>query len=221
MSRKAFLFLNGHYHEGDRPLTKSLIRRTVPKPLIIAVDGGLAFLQKIDCRPAYWLTDLDSAPRIKRGFLRNTRLCIYPPHKDKTDGQLAVELSLRHRISDLTFFGWYDQTFETDHLLGNLSLGLHFQRMAPSLRIQYLSHCQEALLFHDETRILAGYTGWRLSVIPLNSRITLSLRGTEYSAERLVIRQGQTIAHGNRITAGKARIKVEGTAMVIIRRQSR
>ena len=221
MDRKAVLFLNGHYHTGDRSLAKSLIRKSVPEPLIIAVDGGLAFLQKINCRPAYWLTDLDSAPRIKRGFLSKTRLLIYPPHKDKTDGELAVELSLQHRIFDLTFFGWYDRTYETDHLLGNLLLGRHFLKTTSSLRVSYMSYDQEARFLHDETQTLAGYKGWHLSVIPLSTRITLSLSGTEYAAKRLFIRQGQTVALRNRITYGEARVTVKGTALVLIRRQPR
>jgi len=221
MNKNAFLFLNGYYPEGDQSLAAKLIRRSTPKPLIIAVDGGLAFLQRIGCKPAYWLTDLDSAPHVKRGFLNRTRLLIYPPHKDKTDGELAIELALQHRISNFTVFGWHDKADETDHLLGNLLLGCRFLKSNPSIRIRYVNDNQEMLLLHNETRTMAGYEGLLFSVIPLSSRIMLSLHGTEYIAKRLLIWQGQTIALRNRFTANKAHIEVGGTALILIRRQPR
>jgi thiamine pyrophosphokinase len=218
MLKKAFLFLNGHYYKEDRSMVLSLYRRAKPKPLLVAVDGGLAFIQRIGLRPKYWLTDLDSAPDIKKGFLKNTELLLHQSHKDKTDAELALDFCTRQRISDFTFFGWYDRNDETDHLLGNLMLAHLLKGIRKNIRLRFLGSRQEIHYLHNETKILNSSKERRLSVIPLDRSISLSMRGTEYKAAGLNVREGRTIGLRNRITAGRAVVTVKGSALVIIAR---
>ena len=74
MAGTAFVFLNGYYHRGDRLLVNRQLRRRRPRPLVIAVDGGLSFVQRCGLPPDFWLTDLDSAPTIRKGFLSQAQL---------------------------------------------------------------------------------------------------------------------------------------------------
>jgi thiamine pyrophosphokinase len=216
MPKKAFLFLNGHYYKEDRSMVLRLYRRAKPKPLLMAVDGGLAFMQRIGLRPKYWLTDLDSAPDIKKGFLKNTDILLHQSHKDKTDAELALDFCTRQRVSDFTFFGWYDRTDETDHLLGNLLLAHLLKEAGKNIRLRFLGSRQEIHYLHNETKVLNSSKGKRLSVIPLDRSISLSLRGTEYKAAGLNIREGQTIALRNRIMSERTTVTVKGSALAII-----
>ncbi len=216
MSGTAFLFLNGSYHTNDRALVKRLLRQTRPRPLLMAIDGGLTFLQKCDLSPDIWLTDLDSTPRIKKGFIDQTTIFLYPPQKNKTDGELALDLCRQKKIREATIFGWYDRTHETDHLMGNLLLSRCAAVAGGRLRLRFLDSRQEIYPLVNAAMRLTSCTGRRLSVVPLSAAIRLTLAGTEYAARALPVKAGQTIALRNRISAATARIRVEGAALVIV-----
>jgi thiamine pyrophosphokinase len=218
MAGTAFLFLNGSYHPDDRALVTRLMRNTNPRPLVIAVDGGLSFLQRCGVRPDVWLTDLDSAPRIKKGFINRTEILLFPRRKDKTDGELAVDFCLRKKIAHVTIFGWYDRTYETDHLLGNLLLCRNRAILGGHLQARFLDSRQEIIPLRNETLSIRGGRGRRLSIVPLSQTVRLTAKGLDYPARDLPIRAGQTIALRNRIVADRAVITVIGTALAVVGR---
>jgi thiamine pyrophosphokinase len=216
MDGRAFIFLNGLYPKGDDQLVRRLIRKTRPRPVLIAVDGGIAFLQKNKLKPDYWISDLDSTPRIKRGFLRGVELMLFPADKDKTDAELAVDFCADEGLFDLTVFGWEARKGETDHLLGTLMLCRNLKGKKRRLNLRFLDNRQEVYALHDNTRILKGYKGKRLSVIPLSSRIVLTLQGAHYSAREMVVYEGETISMRNRITAQRAKVSIKGKGLIVI-----
>jgi len=216
MEGKAFIFLNGFYPKGDNLLVRKLIRRTRPRPALIAVDGGIAFLQKNSVKPDFWISDLDSAPRIKQGFLKNIEVYLYPADKKKTDAELAVDLCAREGYSDITIFGWEARQGETDHLLGNLMLCRDLKGPRRGLQLRFLDSRQEIIPLHDQQTTLTGYKGRRLSIIPLSRKILLSLSGTQYPARGLTVSEGKTVALRNRVTAQKAKIEIAGAGLAII-----
>ncbi|MDD4052219.1 MAG: thiamine diphosphokinase [candidate division Zixibacteria bacterium] len=218
MAGTAFLFLNGSYQSDDRALVTRLMRDTRPRPLVVAVDGGLSFLQRCDLRPDVWLTDLDSAPRIKKGFINRTEMLLFSPRKDKTDAELALDLCLRKRIARVTIFGWYDRTNETDHLLGNVLLCQGRALAGSRMKMRFLDSRQEIIPLRNESLTIQGGRGRRLSVVPLTAGIRLTARGVDYPARNLLVHAGQTIALRNRIVADRAVITVAGTALAIIGR---
>jgi thiamine pyrophosphokinase len=215
-SGNAYIFLNGSYHKNDRKLVMRLLRHEKPKPLFIAVDGGLTFMQKSGLRPRYWLTDLDSAPRIKKGFLAKTELLLHTPHKDKTDAELAFHFCARNKIERLTFFGWYDTNDETDHLMGNLMLVHLIDGNRKNMKVRFMNSRQEIIHLRDESMIIRARKGCRLSVIPITKKIMLGLRGTRYRARNLAVRQGQTVSLRNYITAQRASVSIKGAALVVL-----
>lgn len=212
----AYIFLNGNYHKDDLKLVTRMYRKQKRKPIIIAVDGGLSFLQKINLRPKFWLTDLDSTPRIKKGFLVYTNIMTYSPIKDKTDGELAFEFCRSLDLADITFFGWYDTADETDHLLGNLMLVHLLGRNRSKVTISYLRSRQNIYYLNNEKKSFTGCKGNRLSTVPISRKINLTLRGTQFPARDLVVTQGQTISLRNYITSSTASVTVKGMAWVII-----
>jgi thiamine pyrophosphokinase len=212
----AFVFLNGLYPKGDNQLARRLIRNRKSRPVLIAVDGGIGFLQKNRLKPDYWISDLDSAPRLRKGFLKGVELLLYPADKTKTDAELALDLCAKKGFNDITVFGWEARKGETDHLLGSLLLGRNLKGRRSRLRLKYLDSRQEILVLKDENRTLSGYKGRRLSILPLSRAIVLSLTGTQYPARRLVIHQGETVALRNQITAARIRITIEGIGLAVI-----
>jgi thiamine pyrophosphokinase len=216
MDGKALVFLNGSYSTGDAKLVRELLRRTRPRPMVIAVDGGIGFLQKIGRKPDVWISDLDSAPRMRRGFLRGVDLLFYSPAKDKTDAELAVDLCVLEGVSEVTLLGWSLRGTETDHLLGNLFLCRRLGGKTGRMRFRFLDSRQEVIPVIDGKHILNGYVGRRLSILPLSQKMSLTLTGTAYRAKNLTVHAGQTVAMRNIITANRATIAVKGTALAVI-----
>jgi len=216
MEGTAYIFLNGYYPKGDNLLARRLIRRTRPCPALIAVDGGIGFLQKNSIKPDFWISDLDSAPRIRKGFLKNVEVYLYPADKKKTDAELAVDLCAREGYSDITVFGWEARKGETDHLMGNLLLCRNLKGPRRGLQMRFLDSRQEIIALHDQSKTLKGYKGRRLSIIPLSRKIMLTLKGTQYPASALTVREGETVALRNQITAQKATIEIIGAGLAII-----
>jgi thiamine pyrophosphokinase len=216
MEGTAFIFLNGFYPRGDDLFFRRLIRQTRPRPTLIAVDGGIAFLQKNTVKPDIWISDLDSAPRIRKGFLKNVEVILYPADKEKTDAELAIDLCAKQGLVNITVFGWESRQGETDHLLGSLFLCRNFKGNKRLLRIKYINSRQEIIALKNETRTIRKYKGRRLSVIPISSKIVLTLTGTKYRAHKLTIREGETVSLRNRITADRATINIKGSGLAII-----
>ncbi len=215
MAGAAFIFLNGLYVKDDYRLIRGLVRRSRPRPLLIAVDGGLAALQKLAIRPDHWLSDLDSTPRIKRGYLRDIEVHLFPSDKEKTDAELALDLCAANGVTDITVFGWDVRGGETDHLLGTLMLARNLTRAGRGMQLRFLSSRQEIRTIKNGSITYRAHKGHRLSIIPLSSRISLTTSGTKYPARGLIIRAGRTIALRNEITAQLAKVTVAGLALAL------
>lgn len=90
---------------------------------IIAVDGGLAVLERLGLRPAYIVGDFDTVDaKVLEKYQSDGQVVVreYQPEKDLTDGQIAVELALKLCSTKVVLFGATGKRL--DHLLGNLHL---------------------------------------------------------------------------------------------------
>ncbi|MCK5127010.1 MAG: thiamine diphosphokinase [candidate division Zixibacteria bacterium] len=211
----AFVFLNGHYYKNDACLVRHSITSERRKPTIIAVDGGIKFLQRVDTRPDYWVTDLDSAPKIKKGFLSGTELFVYPSDKDKTDTELALDLCVTKNMKSVKLFGWYDANGETDHLLGNLFLGIN-PAFSCQLSLEFINSRQTVIPIHRGRITIRNKKGYGLSVLPIQGETRVSLSGVKYKARQLSVFPGQTKSLRNVITAQKAIVEVTAPVLVIL-----
>ena len=176
----------------------------------------MAFVQKEKIRPDIWLSDLDSAPPIRKGFLKDTQIYIFPSEKDYTDMELALVICRHRQIKAATVFGWYDRTEETDHLLGNLLLGSKFAVGRGKIDLEFVAARQRVIPLRNGRLTIAESRGRRLSVVPLSPRVIVTLSGTKYPASGLKIGAGDTITLRNEIVKNKAVVTVLGSVLVII-----
>ncbi|MEE9442354.1 MAG: thiamine diphosphokinase [candidate division Zixibacteria bacterium] len=214
----AFIFLNGYYHKNDSGLVRKILRISRGKRKIIAVDGGIAFLQKIKIKPDIWLSDLDSAPRIKKGFLRDVEIKIYPSEKDKTDSELALDYCRKQKTALITIFGWYDRAYETDHLMGNILLPLNNASIKSGMRIKFIDSKQEIIALCNDKIMISGRKNERLSIVPVSSRVILSVKGVKYGAKNQTLRLGRTLSLRNEITSNRVAVSIKGKALLIIKK---
>lgn len=115
MTNNAWIFGAGGYYGLPFQLEKD--------DLLIAADGGLAYMRREGLMPHALIGDFDSGS-IPDGI--NCRVISYPVHKDETDMQLAISHGLSRGARNFFLFGGTggreDHTFANYACLAHLAL---------------------------------------------------------------------------------------------------
>lgn len=112
---RAVLFANGQARPG---FEVSLL----PGDFLVAVDGGLRHLRRLGIKPQLLIGDLDSVDASELAVIMDTGIEVqcFPPAKDQTDLELALEYVLKAGYTQIVIA--YPFGDRVDHTLGNLSL---------------------------------------------------------------------------------------------------
>ncbi len=114
-AKRAVLFANGQAKPG---FEVSLL----PDDFLIAVDGGLRHLKRLRQPPHLLIGDMDSveAEDLEQALNAGVEVRRFPPAKDQTDLELALEYALtRGYVHVIIAYPFGDRA---DHMFGNLSL---------------------------------------------------------------------------------------------------
>lgn len=127
--------------------------------LVVAADGGLAFLRALGRRADLWLGDGDSSPGPEASWAPwfGERLS-FPPDKDHSDTELAVAEALRRGADEVWLLGGAGARL--DHTLANWALLVRETRVRRWLTGREEIHSLEP---GDSLDVAAG----TLSVFPL------------------------------------------------------
>ena len=164
----AVVFLDGEY--GDPAWYRALAARA---DILLAADGGAAFLAAAGVTPEAVVGDFDSLDDVAAAALRaqGVEFVRHPVRKDVTDGELAVEEALRRGAGELLLAG---ATGALDHTLGHLAIlrrlaerGVAARMVAPDLAVTVLAAPAEV--------VLAAPAGVRVSLAPSGGDATVSL----------------------------------------------
>ena len=112
---RAVLFANGQARPG---FEVSLLSGD----FLVAVDGGLRHLRRLGIKPQLLIGDLDSvsAGELAEAIDAGIEVQRFPPAKDQTDLELALEYALKAGYAQIVIA--YPFGDRVDHTLGNLSL---------------------------------------------------------------------------------------------------
>ena len=211
--KRAFLFANGELKQ-----TAWLKEILSAADFLIAVDGGLNYLQSLDLAPQLLIGDLDSvnAEQVQWAKALGASVEKFPIAKNETDLELALlaahRLGYRELVVVAGLGGRLDQT------LGNLSL----------LRLPELHDCQvrfedgdeELFLIRSETE-LHGASGDIVSLLPLWEEVTGVL--TEellYPLRRETLYPERTRGISNVMISSKARVSITTGQLLCIHTHS-
>lgn len=119
MSRKIIIISAGRL--GDVSFFRERLA-AMKDYLLICCDGGVRHLDELDTRPDVIVGDMDSADavRLAKYMSGGARVLRYPPDKDATDTQLALEHA--YGIAPETIEIWGALGGRIDHTLANLFL---------------------------------------------------------------------------------------------------
>lgn len=165
-TRRALIFANGEqiYIEAVRSMI-------LPDDFLVAADGGLKYLNRLNLVPDLVIGDLDSvsAEEIDRLRSSGVRIEQFPVHKDETDLELAIQAVLRAGCRAILILGALggrlDMTLANLFLLGLPELEGVDVRLEDGIEEVFLiqaggAETGKALTIH-------GQPGDRVSLLPL------------------------------------------------------
>jgi thiamine pyrophosphokinase len=159
--KRAIIFVNGRM-ETPPPI----VREINPSDLIIAADGGTQHCKLLGITPNVIIGDFDSLDPKDVILYKQAEVEIiqYPAHKDETDLELALQLTLKRNITQVFIIGALGDRW--DMTISNVLLAAHTEFSQLSIRLQDSS--QELAILHGEGQLdIAGKPGSIISLIPI------------------------------------------------------
>jgi len=204
------LFVAGSYRSEHLSFYKKLCRAKTR----VAVDGGYSFFKKSGITPDLVIGDMDSTVGLPR-LPAKTKVITFPPRKDKTDSQLAVEYCIEQGAKTIDMVT--PSVGQPDHFVANLLLPTSRAAFAWAKRggrFRIVSHTYEVSYVVDGEVSFSNCVNQTVSVTPLSKQIVLSCKGTDYDVAVTSIPRGHTRALRNRIIVRRAIFTIKGEALV-------
>ncbi len=182
---------------------------------IISVDGGTRHLYKIRQIPHAIVGDLDSISEemIRYYKERNVEFHEFPPQKDYTDTEIAIEHAISRNADKITIVGGIG--IRLDHTLANIALLIPLLNKGVDARI--VNEYNEIIVVNQDIE-LEGEVGELISILPCCTTAEgLTLKGFEYPLYDAKIDIGSSIGISNRFIQPKASISIKKGYILVIR----
>lgn len=196
---------------GDAEPTPRLARQ-VAGSRVIAADSGMRHSGPLGLVPELWTGDFDSVDAALDTAYPDIPREIFPPAKDLTDGEIAVEAALTRGAAALTLVGAFGGP-RADHAFLHLALGV---RLAESgLDILLTSGTQEGVPLLAGTCGLDYLPGTVFSVVAMTDLAGLTLEGVRWPLDRRHVPFGSSLTLSNEVTGDLTVHLVSGRAILI------
>jgi thiamine pyrophosphokinase len=211
--QRVVLFANGTL--PDLQAARALLKHD---DFIMAVDGGARHALACGRPPDVLIGDLDSIPSSIHESLSQsgTRILQFPPEKNRTDLELALDFVVREDFLRILILGGLGG--RTDQTLANLSLLTRGDLQDREVRMD--DGREEVLLVRREA-VLQGARGQTVSLLPFGSEARgVTTEGLQYPllGETLLPYQARGVS--NRMTVNRAVVRLEGGALLCIHTRS-
>lgn len=184
---------------------------------IIFADGGLEKAEKLNLRPNLILGDFDSVDTAVLEHYKklNIETVTFPPEKDYTDMELAVEHAVKKGFKDIVLIGATGTRL--DHTLANIQLLEKYHHQGINLEI--IDNNNYISIISDNTDINIKYKKDHfVSLVPVTEKLEgLTLIGFRYPLDNVIVPRGTALLISNEIIQDEGRIILKkGTALVFI-----
>jgi len=209
---RAVIVAGGDAHPSDA-------RWLAEADLVIAADGGAAFLEDIGRRPDVLVGDLDSvnAALVERLAMAGTAVERHPVAKDATDAELAIDRAVGAGARRITVIGAFAGE-RLDHELANVLLLTDpgWSEAADDLRMVRAGTTVRAARGPGRIDIEAGL-GATVSLLPLGGDATrVSTTGLRFPLDGEPLLLGRSRGLSNEVVAVPASVSLEIGVLLVI-----
>jgi thiamine pyrophosphokinase len=199
------ILVGGHLRRTPRLLAQ------VAGSRVIAADNGMIHAEILGLVPELWVGDFDSAPPDLMARHGEVERKVYPPAKDASDSELAVDVAVRRGARDIVLVGGFGG--QSDHALSHVMLAVRLAR--EGLAAMVTSGDEEAYPLIPGRHRLDLPLGSRVSLIALSDFGALGLSGVQWPLDKRHVLFGSTLTLSNVVT-GACEVTLESGHGVII-----
>lgn len=176
----------------------------------VCCDGAMKWADAAGIKYDICIGDFDSL-----GFIPDNGE-VYPVEKDKTDGEIALEILLEKGVSEIEIYGGSGR--REDHFFGNV--GLLVRAFENGIKAVFKSDFTEFFVA-DSNVVIDEPTGTTVSLVPISAYVHINgTKGLKYEAKGLTVRMGESRGLSNVTTLSRSEIEItEGTALIFIVRR--
>lgn len=183
--------------------------RMAGEAFVIAADGGYEGLLRLGIVPDLLIGDLDSLVAVPSGI----EILKHPVRKDETDMHLAFLEGYRRGYRSFWIFGGTGGRL--DHTLANISLMISAKDKGAECTL--FGDGFRAYVLHNEKRTLKGKKGGSVSIFAVNGEASgVSVRGLEYEAENITLREAFALGVSNAFRDGDGEVEVASGYLLVI-----
>lgn len=179
---------------------------------VIAADSGMAHASALGLVPELWVGDFDSAGKALEEAYRDTPRHVFPAAKDATDGEIAIDESIKRSATEIILVGAFGGQF--DHALAHATqlIGLAER----GIKAFATSGSEEAWPLLGSLSLWQIAKGTRVSIVGLTELKAISITGVRWPLTKRDVSMGSTLTLSNEAT-GDVSINLEqGRALVLI-----
>lgn len=199
---------------GDLVVTPRLSRQ-LSGARVIAADSGMRHAAALGVRPELWTGDLDSVEEGLRAYHADIPMEIFPPEKDLTDGEIAVEAALRRGARELVLVGAFGGE-RADHAYLHLAAALRLVETGTACLLT--SGVQEgAPLLPGRKTAFDFDDGTLFSVLAFSDLEGLTLSGAKWPLHDRFVPFGSSLTLSNEVRGTLTASLSAGRALVVAR----
>jgi thiamine pyrophosphokinase len=183
--------------------------------MIICADGGIRHLQALNIEPDLILGDFDSAvhSEIIKLQSKGAEIMKYPPEKDFTDTELALEEAVKRGMNNITFMGATGTRL--DHTLANVCLLKKASELGAKALI--VNEYNE-IYFVDSSIKVKSEESFKISILPFEGGAKgVTTKGLYYPLYNAYLPFGPARGISNEFTEEWAEVSVKEGSLIVIK----
>ena len=181
---------------------KPRIDRQVEGSRIIAADAGIGHARMLRLMPELWVGDFDSVPADLPADLAAVPRQVFPPEKDKTDGELAIAAALDRGATSLVLAGAFGGK-RADHAFLHLALSLRLAEAGT--KVLLTSGAQEGIPLLPGKAGFDYADGTLFSVLGFSDLSGLTVSGAKWPLDHVEVTFGSSLTISNEV---KGRLEI-------------
>ena len=199
---------------GDLVVTPRLSRQ-IDGARVIAADSGMRHAAALGVTPELWTGDFDSVEDGLRAHHADVPMEIFPPEKDQTDGEIAVDAALRRGARELVLVGAFGGE-RADHAYLHLAAALRLAETGVSCLLS--SGVQEGVPLLPGVETTFDFDdGTLFSVLAFSDLAGLTLSGAKWPLEQRLVPFGSSLTLSNEVRGTLSARLSSGRALVVAR----
>ena len=187
----------------------------------VGVDHGVLVLLEHDIEPNLALGDFDSVTSEELKMIQSKlpEVSLFPPEKDETDLELAIDWAIRQRPENIYLFGATGGRM--DHFLANIQL-LQKERVLQCVKETNIYIMDEKNSLTVKTPgtypINADLTKKYFSLLAVTKEVSgITLTGFKYPLNQAILTRGSTLCISNELISDCGNVSFEKGILMMVR----